>query len=392
MSSYVYNKTLERILYVLALAGTGLTLHIALWYDGGGGAGDPLCGVGSNCIGVIANDPAPLGIPSAWWGFVFYAVIGLGSILIARNAGGWGSQLMRGRALLVGLGWLYSLFLTILQATAIDGWCRLCLYSFLIATLITVCTFYGFFKKPASRKSHAVPKGEGVFHGGVAIALVVLLGIDYFSLPKGQEVANTVAISQASVDPASCTYAEGSQVFDNMDQIVMEYDPVVGPADAPILVMEFLDPNCNHCKAIHPNIKALAEAYPDSVRVVYKPVPIVGGPTHSLEEIAALYYANDHGVFPEMLELVFRHQSPATGLSLDRLSEFADDLGLDRRDFRRALMDREYSSMTVQTNRFFEGMGLTGVPVVIVNGRQISSASRSPGCLKYFVEQAKLQL
>ena len=35
MTLFIYRKTFERLLYILALAGVGLTLHIALWYSGG---------------------------------------------------------------------------------------------------------------------------------------------------------------------------------------------------------------------------------------------------------------------------------------------------------------------------------------------------------------------
>jgi len=392
MAFFMYHKVLERILYVLALAGIGLTLHIALWYDGGGGAADPLCGVGSNCIGIIASDPAPLGLSSAWWGFMFYLVIGVGSLLIARNFGGWGNKFIIGRAVMAGLGWIYSLFLTILQAVVIDGWCQLCLYSFSIVTLIAAFALYGLFRKTAFRQLRSVPRSENIFHGAVAVVLVILLGIDYYSVSSGNtEAVESAAVSQTTAaDLSFCTYENDSPVFDNLEQIVMDYDLVIGPADAPVLVMEFLDPNCNHCKAVHPNIKALAAAYPDSVRIVFKPVPIVGGPTYSLEEIASLYYANEYGVFEEMLDLVFQHQSPSTGLSVDQLSEFAGDLGLDEGDFRRALAERKYAPMTTQVRSFFEGMGFTGVPVIIINGRRISSSSRSLACLTHFVEQTKL--
>ncbi len=393
MAFFAYRKNLERFLYVLALAGMGLTLHIALWYTEGGSAGeDPLCGIGSDCTGVIASDPAPFGIPSAWWGFLFYAVVAIGSILIARNAGGWGSQFTKGRAVIVGFGWIYSLFLTILQATAIEGWCQLCLYSFSIVTLIAGVTFYSFLKKSNARSLRSAPAGEAKFHGVAAAVLLGLLLWDYSNAPRNEVTPPLTALNETDIDSALCTYAPDSPTFDNLEQIVMDYDPVFGPADAPIIVMEFLDPNCNHCKTVHPHLKALAEAYPDSVRVVFKPVAIVGGPTHSMDEIAALYYANDHGVFTEMLDLVFRHQSPATGLSVDILAGFAKDLGLDDGDFRRALREREFASRTVQTRQFFSGMGFTGVPVIIVQGQRISSASRSVACLKHFVERAKLQL
>ncbi len=393
MAFFIYRKNLERLLYVLALAGVGLTLHIALWYSEGGNAGgDPLCSIGSDCTGVIASDPAPLGIPSAWWGFLFYAVIAAGSILIARNAGRSGSQLIKGRVAIVGLGWIYSLFLTLLQATAIDGWCQLCLYSFSIVTLIAGITFYSFLKKSTTNNLHKVPKSEPRFHGIAALVLLVLLAWDYYNVPENEASTPATALNETDVDPASCVYNSDSPTFDNLEQIIMGYDPFIGPEDAPVMVMEFLDPNCNHCKTAHPHVTALAEAYPDSVRVVFKPVAIVGGPTHSMDEIAALYFANDHGVFKEMLDLVFQHQSPSTGLSVDRLSEFAEDLGLDAGDFRRALSEREFASRTVQTRQFFTGMGLRSVPVIIINGRRISSSSRSLGCLKHFVEQAKLQL
>lgn len=393
MAFFTYRENLERLLYVLALAGVGLTLHIALWYSEGGTAGaDPLCSIGSDCIGVIASDPAPLGIPSAWWGFLFYMAIAVGSVLISRNISGLGSRLIIGRAVIVGVGWGYSLFLTLLQATAIDGWCQLCLYSFSIVTLIAGVTFYSFLKKSTTNDLRKAPKNEPRFHGIAALVLLALLAWDYYNVPENEASASSTTLNETDTGPTLCMYAPDSPTFDNLEQIIMDYDPFFGPENAPVIVMEFLDPNCNHCKAVHPNIKALAEAHPDSVRVIFKPVPIVGGPTHSMDEIAALYFANDHGVFEEMLDLVFQHQSPATGLSVDRLAEFADDLGLDEGAFRRALSRREFASRTVQTRRFFEGMGFTGVPVVIINGRRINSSSRSLDCLEFFVEQAKLQL
>ncbi|MCY4674981.1 MAG: thioredoxin domain-containing protein [Bacteroidetes bacterium] len=393
MALFIYRTTFERLLYILALAGVGLTLHIALWYSGGAsGSGDPFCGVGSNCVGVIADDPAPLGLSSAWWGFLFYMTVFVTGLLIAYNVSGMGVYLKRARAFVVGAGWCYSLFLTLLQATAIDGWCQLCLVSFVIVTLITLVTFMGVFKRPTTNALRAAPASEKIFHGAIAVLLLGFLTWDYNNASGQEEVTEPIGTTETEVDPASCMYVADAPVFDNLDQIIMDYDLVVGPADAPIMVMEFLDPNCNHCKAVHPHIKALAAAYPDSVRVVFKPIPIVGGPTHSLDEITALYLADEEGVFEEMLDLVFQHQSPATGLSVDQLSEFAEDLDMDEANFRSVLRNREYASRTVQTRRFFEGMGFTGVPAVIINGRQVSSSSRNLSCLRYFVEQAKAAL
>jgi len=385
MALLQYRKIIDRIIYILSLVGIGLTLHIILWYgDGGSGSDDPLCTVGSNCIGVIASDPTPLGVPSAWWGLLFYTVLAIGGVMIARDFGGWQRQIIKVRATIVGLGWVYSIFLTLLQVFTIDGWCLLCLYSFGIVTLITALTFYGLFRTSPHRTFKPNLRSENIFHGAMAVALFGILIFDYSLVPDDQ----TNGALQTSGNPELCSYDPNSLPYDNLEQIVMDFDPIIGSPDAPILVMEFIDPNCNHCKAVHPNIKALVEEFSDSVKVVIKPVPIVGGPTYSLDEIAALYYANDQGKFEEMLDLVFEYQSPSTGLSVDRLAGFMDDLGLDESDFRQAVSRREYANQTVQTRRFFEGMGLTAVPAIIINGRRISSISRSVDCMKIFVEQA----
>ena len=37
--------------------------------------------------------------------------------------------------------------------------------------------------------------------------------------------------------------------------------------------------------------------------------------------------------------------------------------------------------------KIFDGLGLTGVPTVILEGRVIHPQSRSVGCLSYFIEQ-----
>ena len=272
---------------------------------------------------------------------------------------------------------------------AIDGWCQLCLYSFSIITLIAGVTFYGLLKKISFNLPRGALLSENIFHGVIAVLLFIFLLWDYSNVKE--PIVEPSSITEAGIDPALCTYATDSPTFENLEQIVMEYDPVTGPADAPVLVVDFLDPNCNHCKAVHPHIKALTEAYPDSVRVVFKPVAIVGGPTHSRDEIAALYFANERGVFDEMLDLIFEHQSPATGLSVDRLVDFAEDLGLNGGDLRRAISTREYVSLTVRTQRIFNEMGFTGVPLIIVDGKRISSSSRHIACLKEFVKRSQSQ-
>ncbi len=386
---HTYRKALERSFFALSLLGILLTLHLAVWYGTGSiGANDPVCTAGSDCLAVIANDPAPLGMASAWWGFIFYMLAGTLTLGVALNVAGKSALFKALRMLLVGAGLIYSVILSAIQFVLLADWCFLCLLSASIVAVMTALVVIAWRTPAATAARHGLPRGELRFHGLVTAGVVVLLLLDY-SYSRGQQASPDEAVAvtpDTSVDPAMCPYHPNLPPYENLDQIVTDYDPIVGPPDAPVTVMEFLDPNCNHCKSQHPHMKALIATYPEQVRIVYKPVTLVGGPSYSLDEVTALWIANEYGVFEGMLDLQFEHQSPATGLSPDRLASFAKDLGINEREFRAKLSSGEYEPRARQVRRIFDGMGLESVPSVIVGGRHVG-ISRSLGCLKHFVDQ-----
>lgn len=391
-SGFVYRRVLERSLFVLSLAGILVTLHLLMWYGPDtANANDFACGAGFDCQSVIASDPAPLGISSSWWGFIFYGWLAALCVAIASNFMGQSSMFKGLRLLSVGAGLLYSLFLTVFQFTSLEDRCLLCLISATIVALMAVMLFVAWRKPAPSVSKTGAPARELTFYGIIAGVALAILAFDYSALPPSvgpsTAVTGTTALEDQFFDPSICRYDLEFPRFENVEDIIREYDPVIGPADAPVTVMEFLDPNCNHCKNLHPAMLALTEAFPDSVRFVYKPVTLVGNPTHSLDEVMALLIANEHGRFKEMLDLQFRHQSPSTGLSPDRLVGFANDLDIDRSDFRRALTDGSREPRAREVLRFFNGLRFTGVPAVIIGGRVVHGASRTFGCMQHFVNE-----
>lgn len=52
--------------------------------------------------------------------------------------------------------------------------------------------------------------------------------------------------------------------------LVRDYSPVIGPEDAPVTIVEFFDPSCEGCRAMHPYVKQIQAAYPDNVRLVLR--------------------------------------------------------------------------------------------------------------------------
>ncbi len=53
-------------------------------------------------------------------------------------------------------------------------------------------------------------------------------------------------------------------------------DFTIGPADAPVTVVEFFDYNCGYCRASAPFVRDLVDSYGDRVRVVFKEAPVLG--------------------------------------------------------------------------------------------------------------------
>ena len=379
-----YRGPLERILLMLAGAGIVLTSHLALWY-GDTVIDDPVCTGASDCASVIAEDPTLFGISSATSGLFFYVLVFALGVGIAWD---WGQQrktLKLGRLLLVGAGFLYSTFLTILQLFALDDFCLLCLASFFLVTSMAVCLIL---IQGKQGRGTIGPHRDIRFFASVGVVVLIGALADYAYFQNKVPDVGEAAPMDLSYNPALCSYDYDLPTFENLDQFISDSDPSTGPATAPVTVMEFIDPNCPACKNQHPVMVQLAERYPNEVRIVYKPVAIMGGSLlFSLDEAMALWLADEQGVFPQMIAEVFEQQNPS-GLSVSALADIAGDLGLDRGDFRRALEERRLEPRARQTARVFDGMGLTGVPAILINGRKVHGADRSLGCLSSLVDEA----
>ena len=387
-SRSAYRPALERSLFALAILGLLLTAHLSFWYGAGAGSDDPVCGVGFDCQAVIASDPAPLGVSSTIWGLLFYVGVAALCVGIAIDLGGRRSLFSNARMIAVGGGFMYSVFLTAYQIFALSDRCLLCLVSASLVTAMAAILWFAW-RKPAGHggAGSVQPSRELRFHAVAGVIFLALFLVDYgyFRGLPGEE--EEMAVDEV-VDPSLCSYDTDTPYFTNLDQFIEDYDPIVGRPDAAVTIMEFLDPNCPHCKTLHPVMKRVVAKFPDHVRIVYKPVTIVGGPTHSLDEVVALWLAEEEGEFEGMLERLFAHQEPQTGLSIGRLTELAREAGISDARFRQGMDSRRLEPRARRIRQIFDGLGLTGVPAVIIEGRLVHTSSRSVGCLSHFVEQA----
>ncbi|MEA3272353.1 MAG: thioredoxin domain-containing protein, partial [Patescibacteria group bacterium] len=150
--------------------------------------------------------------------------------------------------------------------------------------------------------------------------------------------------------------------------LVNPLNPVLGPNDAKLKIVEFSDFLCPICKQTSPEIKRLAKNYPDDVQIIWKNFPNTQlHPTASIVAIAA-QCANEQDKFWEYHDLVFKNQSSLADDSVGpMLLGLADVVGVIKTDFIKCLSSPE--TLAQITKDFEEGRALSidGTPYLFIN-------------------------
>ncbi len=149
--------------------------------------------------------------------------------------------------------------------------------------------------------------------------------------------------------------------------LVRSDDPVLGPADAKVTVVEFGDFECPSCGAVHPMLKELKAKNKDaSVRFVFRNFPLSQHEHAALAAEAALE-AQHQGKFWEYHDLMFEHQ---TALTRADLEQYAKQVGLDVEAFKKALDDHTLRAAVDQDRSDGEALSVSSTPTIFINAVQ----------------------
>lgn len=144
-------------------------------------------------------------------------------------------------------------------------------------------------------------------------------------------------------------------------------DPSVGPANAPVTIVEFSDFQCPYCKLSVPLIKEILAKYPDKVKVVYRDYPGPNHP-HAPQAAEAAHCAGDQGKFWEYHDSLFDRQAPEKGWNF---TEIAQEVGLNHDVFATCLITRRYREEVVKDLHDGLTLGVTSTPTFFINGRPL---------------------
>jgi protein-disulfide isomerase len=146
--------------------------------------------------------------------------------------------------------------------------------------------------------------------------------------------------------------------------------PVMGPADAPVTIVEFTDYQCPYCQAAQQYVDRVMDAYKGQVRLVYQEFPL---DFHAQAKPAgrAARCAGEQGKFWEMHLGLLR--TPGVFDDAD-LKSRALGLGIDATKFGECVASKKYDSVIQKSIDNGRTVGVSGTPTFFLNGRSFSGA------------------
>jgi protein-disulfide isomerase len=193
---------------------------------------------------------------------------------------------------------------------------------------------------------------------GAVVVIAAFLGARYYQESLQSERRST-AVNSSLVRPDS---------------------PSLGLADAPVTLVEFLDPECESCRAFYPVVKRILKDYDGKVRLVVRYMTF-----HQNSALAATFTeaAGEQGKYWEMQETLFRrqpewgerHGEPHAMPSVSPaplFEKYATELGLDVEKIKSAVAQNRYAAKLERDRSDGQSLGVTQTPTFFVNGRRLA--------------------
>ncbi len=156
--------------------------------------------------------------------------------------------------------------------------------------------------------------------------------------------------------------------------------PVKGAKEAPVTLVVFSDFECPFCSKFEPLLNQLYEKNKDTVKMVFKHLPLQMHPGAQPAALAAIA-AQKQGKFWEMHDLLFTIKP----LTPENIRKAAEQLGLDMEAFDKDLATQETIMQLQNDMMAAQQADVTGTPTVFINGRPVKD--RSPAGLQGMIDE-----
>lgn len=215
----------------------------------------------------------------------------------------------------------------------------------------------------------------------LVLAGVVVIGFFAFAqFYKKAEAPTPATTSQNSTPQSEASLPstspqglpEGLKAPVSVDERLVRPDsPAQGPENARVILVEFLDPECESCRAFYPEVKKILKEYEGQIRFVVRYMTF-----HSNSALAAMATeaAGSQGKYWEMQEILFNKQpewSHKQDPQKELMIKYAQELGLNTEKFSASLSNLMVLQKLERDKEDGVALGVTGTPTLFVNGKKL---------------------
>ena len=153
----------------------------------------------------------------------------------------------------------------------------------------------------------------------------------------------------------------------NGSVLVRMHSPTLGNADAPVVIVEFLDPACETCRVFYPLVKQMMAANPDRIRLVLRYAPFHTG---SDKVVAVLEAARKQGKFWPALEALLSAQAdwaPNHTAQVALVWKHLEGLGLNLEQMKADMTSPAIANVIAQDLADARTLNVTKTPEFFVN-------------------------
>jgi protein-disulfide isomerase len=153
---------------------------------------------------------------------------------------------------------------------------------------------------------------------------------------------------------------------------VRKHSPSKGPDNAKVYLVEFLDPECESCRAFHPVVKKVLSQYSKDVKLIIRYTPFH---KNSKFAISILEAAKKQNKFWKTLDVIFKsqpswgnHHNPKPELIWKFLSNVQ---GLDIEKVRKDIKDPSIKDVIEQDIQDGKRLKVRQTPTFFINGKRL---------------------
>jgi protein-disulfide isomerase len=221
----------------------------------------------------------------------------------------------------------------------------------------------------------------------VVLAFAVGLLVGYVAWGRNSAGVASAPVAQAGPVMVPVTVTPAATPVPVIYTVKTDGAQSIGPANAPITIVEFSDYQCPYCYRWHTQVyKDLLAAYPDKIRFVYRNYPL---PFHqnAYASAEAALCAGDQNAYWKMHDLLFDNQTllnnqSGTILQQTDYDKFATDLGLDVKTYEDCMTSHKYKQFIDSDIAYASALpadsngdaAVGGTPTFFINGHRLGGA------------------